>query len=270
MFFEATLSSAAPDRQRIQRLCFATLITVGMTTSGLAGSWALEQLGIERVGGPRSTFELVEFSLLAPKPIDPPPPPPRLDTSSDIASGGQVGPKRESIEEQTISNLSSTDIDSTEPSKRIPDIGTSGSGRIPSSTGIGCPAGICGSSLIPSTNGDGCVGPQCGVAKRPDRPPAEVSFSALHCLACSDPDRAELRRTASSLRKQGGNVALRFCVDVHGRVDTSSIDVTDSFGDAEVDRITRAAVSRWRFKPMQIAGEPRRACSETHFRITFD
>jgi TonB family protein len=264
MFFEATLSSAAPDRQRIQRLCFATLISVGMTVTGLAGSWALGQLGIERVGGPRSTFELVEFSLLAPKPIDPPPPPPMIEPVVG-GGGGEVGPQRETIEEHTISDAG---IESMEPSKRIPDIGSSGGGRIPA--GIGCPGGICGHSLIPSTTGKGCVGSHCGVAERPAPPPAEVSFSALHCLACSDPDRAELRRTISSTRKRNGSVALRFCVDVRGRVDASSIDVTESFGDAEVDRITRTAVSRWRFKPMQIAGAPRRACSETRFRITFD
>jgi TonB family protein len=269
MSFEATLSSAAPDRQRIQRLCVSSLISVGLTVGGLAGSWALEQLGVERVGGPRSTFELVEFSLLAPKIIDPPPPPP--DIEPIVAGGvGDPGPTREHIEEPM-----SVGIEAAMPSKRIPDIGSRGDGGVP--IGAGCPAGLCGSgpgSSIPGSSipgqGPGCVGPHCSVAKRPEPPPAKVAFSALHCLACSDPDRAELRRTASSSRKQGGGVALRFCVDVRGRVDADSIVVTESFGDDDVDRITRAAVSNWRFKPMQIAGEPRRACSETRFRITFD
>jgi TonB family protein len=267
MSFEATLSSAAPDRQRIQRLCFSTLISVGLTVGGLAGSWALEQLGVERVGGPRSTFELVEFSLLAPKPIDPPPPPPIIDDPVVGGGVGDPGPKRDQIEETM-----SASIEAAAPSKRIPDIGSRATGGVP--TGAGCPGGRCGSGFIPGSpipgEGPGCVGPHCSVAKRPEPPPAKVAFSALHCLACSDPDRAELRRTASSMRKQGGGVALRFCVDVRGRVDADSIVVTESFGDADVDRITRAAVSNWRFKPMQVAGEPRRACSETRFRITFD
>lgn len=262
--FEATLSSAEPDRQRIHRLLFATLISVGVTTAGLAGSWALERLDIDRVGGPRSTFELVEFSLLAPKPIDPPPPPPKNEVIVG-GDGGDPGPKIEDIEDPMDAEIDPT---ISLPSKRIPDIGSRGDGRIP--TGGGCPGGICGTGPITQGPGNGCVGPHCSVAKRPDPAPTEVAFSALQCLACSDPDRAELRRTASSLRKRGGDVALRFCVDARGRVEAGSIDVTESFGDIDVDRITRAAVSRWRFKPMQVGGEARRACSETHFRITFD
>jgi TonB family protein len=265
MSFEATLS-AAPDRQRIQRLCVATLISVGMTATGLVGSWALEQLGIERVGAPRSTFELVEFSLLAPKPIKPPPPPDDIEAIAG-GGGGDPGPKLEKPEPPIDAG-----IDAELPSNRIPEIGSRGQGGIPQiGGGGGCPAGICGSGPISSIPGPGCVGPNCGVAaKRPEPPPAKVAFSALHCLACPDPDRAELRRTPSSLRKRGGEVALRFCVDARGVVEAGSLDMIESFGDAEVDRIIRAAVSRWRFKPMQIAGEPRRACSERSFRITFD
>src|SRR5688500_16856256 len=121
MFFEATLSSAAPDRQRIQRLCLATLISVGVTAGGLAGSWALEQLGVERVGGPRSTFELVEFSLLAPKPVALPPPP---DIEPAVVhGGGDPGPKVEDIEE-----ITSSGIEVAPPSNRIPDIGSPGDG----------------------------------------------------------------------------------------------------------------------------------------------
>jgi TonB family protein len=263
MSFEATLPSTAIDRQRIQRLCFATLISVGLTAGGLAGSWALEQLGIERVGGPSSTFELVEFSLLAPKPIDPPPPPP--DVESVVDDGGEPGPKLETLEEPA-----SAGIEAAPPSNRIPDIGSPGKTGIP--TGIGCPAGLCGNNQISTIPGTakGCVGPHCSIAERPDPPPAEVAFSALHCVACSDPDRTELRRTASSMRKRAGSVSLRFCVNERGRVDASSIDVIKSFGDADVDRIARAAVTGWRFQPMQVAGKPRRACSETEFRITFD
>jgi TonB family protein len=262
--FEATLSSAEPDRQRIQRLLFASLIAIGVTSAGIAGSWALERLGIDRVGGPRSTFELVEFSLLAPKPIDPPPPPPPKIEPVVEGGVGHPGPEIEDIDDPMDAG-----IVAELPSKRIPDIGSGGDGRIP--TGGGCPGGICGNSTIPShVIGDACVGLHCGVAKRPDPAPTEVAFSALQCLACSDPDRAELRRTASSLRKRGGDVALRFCVDARGRVEAGSIDVTKSFGDIDVDRITRAAVSGWRFKPMQVGGEARRACSETQFRITFD
>jgi TonB family protein len=261
--FETTLAAAQPDRLRTHRLIFATLISVGMTTFGLAGSWTLDRLDIDRVGGPRSSFELVEYSLLAPKPVDPPPPPPEVESRTE---GGDPGPVRDMLDEPP----SDAGPDIAPPTNRIPDIGSKGDGRIPTIGGGACPPHICGIGTNTATTGNGCVGPHCGVSQKPDPAPAEVSFSALHCLACSDPDRAQLRRTASSMRKRGGDVALRFCVDERGRVEAGSIDVTESFGDIEVDRIARAAVAGWRFKPMQIAGAPRRACRETHFRITFD
>jgi len=261
--FEATLSSTQPDRLRTQRLMLATLITVGVTAAGIAGSWSLERLDIDRVGGPRSTFELVEYSLLAPKPIEPPPPPDIIDDGK-TADGG--GPAIEDIVEKQ------TDLVVAAPSNRIPDIGSKGDGGIPDGGGAGnCRPPLCGLGTNAALTGGGsCVGPHCGVAQKVAPPPAEVSFSAMHCLVCPDPDRAQLRRTASSMRKRGGNVELRFCVNERGRVEADSIDITRSFGDVDVDRITRSAVAGWRFKPMQVAGEPRRACSETIFRITFD
>jgi TonB family protein len=262
--FEATLASTQPDRLRTQRLMLATLISVGMTSIGLAGSWTLERLGVDRVGGPRSDFELIEYSLLPPKPIDPPPPPP-----NDQGLQGADGP--DSIED-IVETPTTTSIAIPPPTRRIPDIGSSGDGGgIPDGGGGTCRPPLCGLGTNSAlTGGDGCVGPNCGVARRPDPPPAEVSFSALSCIVCPDPDDAQLRRTSASMRKRAGDVALRFCVNERGRVEAGSIDITRSFGDADVDRITRSAVAGWRFKPMQVAGAPRRACSEATFRITFD
>lgn len=263
--FESTLSSAQPDRLRTQRLMLSTLIATGVTAAAIAGSWTLERLGIDRVGGPRSDFELVEYSLLAPKPVDPPPPPPPEIEKTEV-DGGLTGPVGDTLEEPTPLD-SGRDI--PPPINRIPDVGSGGEG-IPDGGGGKCRPPLCGLGTNTSVTSGPCVGPSCGVAKKPDPPPAEVSFSAMHCVACPDPDRAQLRRTASSMRKRGGSVALRFCVDTRGRVEAGSIDITRSFGDVDVDRITRSAIANWRFKPMQIAGEPRRACSETEFRITFD
>ncbi len=265
--FEATLSSAQPDRLRTQRLMLATLISVGMTAAGLAGSWTLDRLGVDRVGGPRSSFELVEYSLLPPKPIDPPPPPPE-DRLVETQAGGP-----DSIDDIEDIVEKSSEIAVAPPINKIPDIGSAGQGSVgvPDGGGGKCRPPLCGlatnSALI---GGDGCVGPHCGVDRKPDPPPAEVSFSAMTCTVCPDPDRAQLRRTASGMRKRAGGVELRFCVDARGRVESGSIDISKSFGDAEVDRIARSTIAGWRFKPMQVAGQPRRACSETTFRITFD
>ena len=245
---------------------FASLISVGVTAFGLAGSWTLERLGIDRVGAPRSNFELVEYSLIAPKVVEPPPPPPDIIEND----GGGVDGGASAIED--IVDPTQPSVTIPEAGKQIPEIGSSGQGSLTAVGDGNCRPPLCGIGNNAALMGGGgtCVGPHCGVAKKPEPPPAEVSYTALHCIACEDPDRAALRRTASSMRKRSGSVSLRFCVDARGKVESSSIDLTDSFGDVDVDRIVRSALANWRFKPMEVDGEPRRACTKRSFHITFD
>jgi TonB family protein len=266
--FEATLHSAHPDRQRVQGLILATGIAVTASATMLAAWWTLDRLVIDRVGGPDSSLEIAEFSLLPPPPVpDPPPPPDEIDPAPSNApsSSGATA----TIPDEP-GGASPGDPEPSETISKIAEPG--GDGGIP--TRGGCPASVCGSGPIagpPSTGGGSCTGPACGVAPaRPDPPPAEVEFSALRCLACADPDQAKLRRTASGMRRRLGSVAIRFCVDPRGRVEASSLEITRSYGDSAVDRIARAAVAKWRFAPMTVAGKARRACSVARFQIRFD
>lgn len=274
--FEARLYTAEPDRQRLQRLTLAAAIAIAATSTALASVWTLDRLHIDRITGPTQQFELAHLSLLPPpKPVTPPPPPELVEQTGGVInqSGG------------TIDREQSKPLDIEEPSDsvldRIParneaarNEATSKRGSIPDlGGGLGCPASVCTQTQTGPGNGPGCVGPHCvgkqaGVGDQ--SAPTEVEFSALRCLACADPDRAALRKTTASVQGRQGRVVARFCVDVRGRVDSSSVKIERSFGDAAVDRITRSAIEKWRFSPMKVGNQPRRACSRAEFHIKFD
>lgn len=263
--FEATLYTADLDRQRLQRLTLAAAIALAATTTALASVWTLDRLQVDRIHGPAQQLELAQLSLLPPlKLIEPPPPPPVIE------SGGGLNAVTATIdrdEDKLIDIDHGSDL-STPPS----NTGASKGGGIPGPGVVGCPTGICGGAL--DGIGKPCVGPQCVIGdpfpKVDDAPPKQVEFSALRCLACADPDRTALRKTMASAQGREGNVVARFCVDTRGRVESKSIVLTQSYGDAAVDRIVRAAIEKWRFSPMKVGNQPRRACSSTKFKIRFD
>jgi TonB family protein len=268
--FEATLHAADPDLPRVQRLILATAIAIASTSVAVASVWTLERLQIDRLGGPSQKLELTHLSLLAPpKPPVPPPPPPELVETSLPADLHREGrPIALPLAEDSPSDVK---LRSNKPS-----VTTNGSG-IPSFSGaVACPGGLClGSNQSGGTTP--CVGPQCSSSgttliptTKSDAAPTEVEFSALRCLACADPDRAALRKTAAAGQRRNGKVVARFCVDPNGRVEARSIEITRSHGDDAVDRITTAALRAWRFSPMKVGNTPRRACSRATFNIRFD
>lgn len=266
--FEATLHAADPDHQRLQRLTFAAAIAVASLATAIAGVWTLERMHIDRIGGPSQQFEIAQLSLLPPpKPADPPPPPPK---EFDDGSGGDPSPRTTAVGKPLESDLDDgSPSDTAEPSTHA--IAGAHDRGIPSfAGGTGCPGGVCVGTNPGDGTGQPCFGLHCGTSKKADAAPTEVEFSALRCLACADPDRAALRKTAASMQRREGTVVVRFCVDVDGRVDGRSIKVKRSHGDAAVDRITTAAIERWRFSPMKVGNQPRRACSSTTFNIRFD
>jgi TonB family protein len=258
--FEATLQAANPDQQRLQRLLFASMIALASTAAAFASVWTLEQMHIDRIAGPVQQFELAHLSLLPPPQlVDPPPPPP------PIQSGGADNPSSDASppDDEPVLDESDATEDLPDALREPPSKGPVGGGDIPDFRNpIGCPGGVCG-----GRNPNPPPGP---LIKQPDPPPAEVQFSALRCLACADPDEAALRKTTASLRSRSGKVIVRFCVNVRGRVEADSIDIERSYGDAAVDRITRAAIEDWRFSPMKVGNQPRRACSRAEFNIRFD
>lgn len=83
-------------------------------------------------------------------------------------------------------------------------------------------------------------------------------------------DQARLRQASAGLRKRSGTVLVQFCVDTRGHVEPGSVEISRSFGDPAVDDIARATVGRWRFAPMKVDDQPRRACSQAQFDIRFN
>jgi TonB family protein len=271
--FEATLYTADLDRPRLQRLTLAAAIAITTTTAAIASMWTLDRMHIDRIVGPAQQFELAQFSLLPPPPVTPPPPPP------DVIDGGDDDPddrdERKAPDPISTKDTETLDVDNA-PSEIPPPRTITGAGTgIPDllGNGGGCPGGVCNGLNTGKHGGPPCLGPHCGMTGTPpikDAAPTEVEFSALRCLACADPDRAALRKTSASMQGREGKVVARFCVDVRGRVEASSIEIDRSYGDAAVDRIVRAAIKGWRFSPMKVGNQPRRACSSASFNIRFD
>lgn len=265
--FEAVLHASSPDTQRNQRLMLAASIAVATMTALFATTWTFDKFGIDRIGGPHSTLEVMQFSLL---PTPPPPATPKVpeDEAEDTRAAGPAAAATEVLEESPDEVFARPHA----PSGEIPSGKATGDGssKIPS---IGGPAGVCGKGPIACAPSTGtCVGPHCRTSDPgpASLPPADVEFSALRCLACADPNQDQLRKTVSSLHKRQGSVTVDFCVAGDGRVERGSLRITRSFGDSGVDNIVRDAVGGWRFAPMKVAGKTRRACSSRRFNIRFD
>ncbi|MFO7566628.1 MAG: energy transducer TonB [Enhygromyxa sp.] len=273
--FEATLHAADPDRQRLQHLTLAAAIAIAASAAAAASVWTLERLNIDRIGGPAQKLELAHLSLLPPpKPVAPPPPPPELRESN---SGAGPTSTAAAVTKPSVESLTEQAPSATSPRESKLDVGSQDRGIPDFNAGPGCPGGLClGSEHRGETTP--CLGPRCGTddtisgsgSGSADPAPAEVEFSALRCLACGDPDRAALRKTAAATQRRNGKVVARFCVDHSGRVEARSIEISRSHGDPAVDRITTAALQRWRFSPMKVGNTPRRACSSATFNIRFD
>jgi TonB family protein len=271
--FEATLYTADLDRSRLQRLTLAAAIAIAATTAGIASMWTLDQLHIDRISGPSQQFELAQLSMLPPPPPVVPPPPPEDDTE-DQKPADPVSSEREQVE----SSDADDSIDAEDSPSEIPEPRTIAAPRkqgIPDLGQSGCPGGVCqGVAKTGPDGGSPCLGPLCGNRSTSPTiesgPPKEVEFSALRCLACADPDRAALRKTTASVQGREGKVTARFCVDAGGRVEANSISIERSYGDAAVDRIVRATIKGWRFSPMKVGNQARRACSSVSFNIRFD
>jgi TonB family protein len=103
-------------------------------------------------------------------------------------------------------------------------------------------------------------------------PPADahapIDAVRAHATFSPDPPLHELARTQAASIHRDAVVTVSFCVDVQGRA--ADVRVRAGSGDPEVDRICRATVLRWRFRPMLVDGAPRRTCTRVTFEIGFE
>jgi TonB family protein len=277
MFEAALYDHDHADAERIQRLTLAAAIALTLTAAGLASVATLDRLGIDRVHGPKPQLEVLSLSsVLTPEPIAPPPPPPAVVgggvASDDVDPEHPTDPDPSPKLERRTPPIASTTV--TDERAEGASGEASPFGELGCPPGMRCDDGPGGGGRGPGPGG-GCLGPNCATTQVPpstaaEPAPTQVAFTALRCLACADPDPAALRKLAGTVHQRRGRVRVDFCVDRQGRVEQRSIAIRSSYGVAAVDRITTAAVERWRFAPLKVAGTPRRACSSAQFNIRFD
>lgn len=268
--FDVYMEGQSVDPRTRMRMMMALVASLAVTTAAGSMSWASGRLSIGTVGPP--SFTAAELSLHTMVPMIRTDPPPAPKPTTEVAPAA--------VAARTTSNPRRG-----EP-KTAPDDGApteAVSHRL-----TGSPDGSeDGERGIPGRDSRGCVGVGC-VLDAPIGKPPEITvpsktgtetkkktretFAVLKArgIYTPDPRTAVLAKTKTGLgSRRPGVVKVDFCVGPNGKV--SSSKVTQRFsGDPEVDRICRAAVQKWRFKPARAGGKARTTCSDVTFRIEFD
>jgi TonB family protein len=256
--FDTYLVAHADDPRARRRLTAAAIAALGASAFVIVSAATANKLTISRVNAPRIDHVLV-------MPIDVPPPPGAAPPPAPAQSGGGASEtEAPSVDDRSDDELAPLDDERADGPTRHGDT----DGRGPGGPSVPRVPGT-GTCLVP-----GCIaGPTAPKARVPptgDPPPTDhASIDAVreHAIFSPDPPRDELARTAAALGHRDGAVMVAFCVDTSGHVE----DVRVKVGlDAEVDRICRKTVERWRFRPMMVEGAPRRTCTKVTFEIAFE
>lgn len=269
--FEMYMEGHAVDPRVRARMMMALLASLAVTSAAGSLSWAAGRLSIGTVGPPQGS-EMLELTLMADMPPEQAKPPERAQSSSE--SEPSVAAAKMTTRPRRGERPTQEDGPPTE------DAGARRSVGDPTGSETG-EAGIPGPKAQPGCLGVGCVPngpigkpPSVGVPTKPrtvdttERAP--LSVLKARSIYTPDPPSAALAKTKTGLGSHApGRVKVEFCVGTDGRV--SSTKVTKRFGsDPEVDRICKAAVKKWRFKPARVAGKARTTCSDVTFDIRFD
>jgi TonB family protein len=271
--FEVYMEGHAVSPQQRAQMMKALAVSLGITLAAGVASLTAGRLSISTVGAPRGqeVLQLSMFSELPTSVVKPPPPPPKKTSASEnpaVAAAKMTTRPRRGDPPQGESSDFPTEVVSKNP----------GSGSDGSDDGD---TGIPGSANKP-----GCIGPMCvpdapisrvgpAVGTRKARAEPEKAREALSTIKARgiftpDPSAAALAKTKTGLGNQrSGRVKVEFCVGPSGKVSSSRV-LKRFGGDPEVDRVCKAAVDRWRFKPARLAGKARTTCSEVTFDIEFD
>lgn len=260
--FDTYLIHQQPDPRLRKRMAFATSLAIATTLMSGAFLWVTEKMQISMVSPPGSDFLIFALEELT---APPPPPPP-------AAPAGAVEDPPEEVEDEDPDILEDPEQPPDEVPTEIPKTKRSKSDVLKSignsqGTGMGIGLGI--------GTGTGTCVVGCGQVKvktpttTTTKPPPEVDFSALTCRVCPDPPQKELARSqAAMMGRPSVSNKTRFCVDASGKVE--SVSVRRKSGDADVDRIIKQTVRKWRFAPMKVDGRARKACSTAAFDIKFE
>ncbi len=268
--FDVYMEGQSVDPRTRLRMMMALVASLTVTTAAGSMSWAVGRLSIGTVGPP--SLSGVELSLHTMTPMVRIDPPPRPQTPSSEAAASAVAARSTPNPRRGEPSPPSEHGAPTEQVSEDPRGSESGSDE--------------GDVGIPGPTSPGCVGVGCvpnapigappviGMPNKSGGPSGQAreALSVLKArgIYTPDPKPSALAKTQAGLgNRRPGSVKVEFCVGPSGRV--SSSKVTGRFsGDPEVDRICRAAVETWRFKPASVGGKARTTCSDVTFRIEFD
>jgi TonB family protein len=251
-----------PAQRRIRLLMAGILAMAAVSTAGAAATIA-QRLDIHAVEAARRDTSLtVILPQVAPAAPKPPPPVER----NEAVAAGSASNGRTTRPRSKVSSTPAAPIDETATPRAS---SKTGGGEGPINFGGPLPG------IDRIGKGGRCIVPPCSdgpvtTADPPNDPVvAPLAQVKARGIFTPDPDRAELAKTATGMgSRHPGAVTVEFCTGANGK--THGVKVAKSFGDRKVDEIARAAVKRWRFRPMLAGGRAVETCSEVTFRIEFE
>jgi protein TonB len=263
--FDVYMEAHALDPSVRRRMTLALAAAAIASAAAIAMYTGAQRLGVARVVAPKVEVEFL-LATAAPPPVAAPPPdaPAAALVPTSATPDDAPPPRREP-------QADSAPIEDPEARPRSP----APPNGVPTGKGPGVPGplgvpGIPGAPCIPGA----CVvgGPRAlpPALPRVDDEPAKLAMSVVQGRATvsPDPSREALAATRAGAAGRGGTTVVAFCVGTDGKVD--STQTKRSAGDADVDRICRDTIRRWRFTPYEVGGRAKRMCSEYTFVIEFD
>ncbi len=271
--FDVYMEGHSVDPRARARMMMALVASLAVTTAAGTMSWAAGRLSIGTVGPP-SGVDMLELTLMTDLPPQKADPPERSKPAEPDDTRSSVAQARMTTRPRRGDRKPSDDGPPTETATR-------------NNTGVGDPSGtddgeigIPGPKNQPGCLGVGCIPDGPPIIRDPLRPSvdpakpqkerAPLSVLKARSVYTPDPQPAALAKTKTGLGSRApGAVKVEFCVGTDGRV--SSAKIAKRFGsDPEVDRICKAAVKKWRFKPATMGGKKRTTCSDVTFDIRFE
>lgn len=263
--FDVYMEAHALDPGIRRRMTIALGAAACMSAAVVVMYGGAQRLGIARVSAPKVEVEFM-LATATPPPVSAQPPdaPPAASVVATPRADEDPTPRRE-----PTPDVAPIEDPRARPTSPSPSATTSG-------TGIGVPGPI----GIPGGRGAlPCIPGACNLGTRPttlpplprtDDDPAKLPMSVVRGKVkfAPDPSREALAATRAGGAGRGGTTVVDFCVGADGKVDR--VTTKRSAGDADIDRICRDTLRRWRFTPHEVGGRAKRMCSEYTFVIEFD
>lgn len=253
--FESYMRYQYADPRGRRQMTLSALVAGALTLSTITLAWAASKMEITRVDAP--TMDTILFQLGADAPMPPPPPPPPIggDEIEDTPDKPDTPP------DEVLPRLEEV-IPKASPRAQGSRDGAV-KGGVPNGVRGGVPNGI---SIGVPTNTRLTDIPTYRPPPTTSTPTPPEPIAAVMARGVYTPNPDPRLFMGKRDRRPCTN-RTHFCVDAGGR--TAEVRTAKSCGDADVDRICRDAVKKWRFKAATVGGEARRSCSVVEFSLTF-